>query len=479
MHAHAPKAQAKPSARPARQSPSARETRAAGAARGQGASKAKQAPLSRLEQGSLRPPTPTPQGRGRAGGGAGRAGGGDETTPADAPATATPADPMQAAPAAPVAMTALSVNHPRVTVPPAAGLAFSASKTPANAPGVTFALVGDNATIASGTTINATSGVITVDAAQTGGSAHVEANQTTSAFATTSPFTAPFNFTATPGAISSTSSSTTSASGMYGGEFTHTFTSPAGGQTALERAHVNEHFPAASGNTLTLNGLGTTFTIALNSPNSASAGWDLDATGTMVAEDNVTWSDTVDARPFVVNASNRTPANPLPQAVTATQNFRNLVFPANTYAAATVASTTHRRAFEMRNNSVKAVTSAGTGEVEQDYVGPTVFHHAAASPTSIPVVGPTPPGGTAPTPTTSTISVTTEGQSATPTFSFSGPDLGCTLSTTGELTPGTTAGTVTVRVGTATHYDEASVTLTPAPPPPAPTPAPGTPPAAP
>jgi hypothetical protein len=428
----------------------------------------------------LRPPTATsqPQARGRAGG--------DDLLPelddaptTDVPTTGTPADPMQAAPAAPAApvvMTGTNVNHPRVTVPPAAGLTFSASKTPANAPGVTFALVGDNATIASGTTINTTTGAITVDAGQTGGSAHVEASQTTPTFSTTSPATAPFNFIGKPGPISSTSASTTSASGMYGGEFTHTFTSPGGGQAALEFARVNEIFPAASGSTLTLNGLGTTFTITLNSPNDPAGGWGLDSSGTMNAVDNVTWSDTVDARPFVPNASHPTPASPLPQAVNATQNFRNLIYPARTFDPAVAATTTHRRAFEMRNNSIKAVTSAGTGEVEQDYLGPTVFHHAVASSTSIPALAPTPPGGTAPATapaaTTSTISVTTEGQSATPTFSFNGPDLGCTLSTAGVLTPGTTPGAVIVRAGDAANYDEATVTLTAPPPPPVPTPAP-------
>jgi hypothetical protein len=63
-----------------------------------------------------------------------------------------------------------------VTVPPVAGLSFSATKTPATASGVTLSVVGDNATITAGTTVNNTTGAITVAAGQTGGSAHVEAN---------------------------------------------------------------------------------------------------------------------------------------------------------------------------------------------------------------------------------------------------------------------------------------------------------------
>ena len=67
-----------------------------------------------------------------------------------------------------------------------------------------------------------------------------------------------------------------------------------------------------------------------------------------------------------------------------------------------------------------------------------------------------------------------EGQSATPTFSVLPPDLGCTITPGGVLTPGTTAGTVTIRAGNIANFDETKVTLTPPPNPnPNPTPPPG------
>ena len=179
----------------------------------------------------------------------------------------------------------------------------------------------------------------------------------------------------------------------------------------------------------------------------------------MAGPDHVTWSKNTSARPFIANASNPTPTNTLPLALTATQNFRNLTFPAQTYGAAAVVSTTHRRAFEERNNRISAVTSANNEEVVEDYEGPTVFRRCSASPDTIPVNCPAPPGGTAPAATISTITVDTEGQAADPTFSIRPPNLGCAITPAGELTPGATAGRVTVRVGDSANYDEATVTV--------------------
>src|SRR5262249_38123461 len=150
-----------------------------------------------------------------------------------------------------------------------------------------------------GTTINNTTGAITVAATQTGGSARVEATQNATrsngnTIVSTTPWTAPFNFTAIPSGITSTTASVTGTAGFYGGDFTHTFTSPGGGQTALDRSHVNEKFAAASGTTLTLRGNLTTLRITVNNPDSATAGWDLDSGGTMAGPDHVTWGNTVD-----------------------------------------------------------------------------------------------------------------------------------------------------------------------------------------
>ena len=366
-----------------------------------------------------------------------------------------------------VPLTGVTVNHNRVTVPTVPGLSFSATSTPANASGViTLSVVSDNASIAAGTTIDNSTGVITVAAGQTGGSAHVEARQNATApdgstLVSTSPATVPFNFTAIPSGISSTSSSPGGSATMYGGDFTHTFTSPGGGQTALERSHVNELFPAASGTTLKLKGQLGKLKITVNSPNSASAGWDLNSAGQMAGSDHVTWSKKLSARPFIVNASNKTPSHTLPQELTATQNFRNLTFPKQKYGSAVIASTTHRRAFEDYKNKLKAVTSANGKEVVQDYVGPTVFRRSRAMPNVIPVTVAAPREETvaAPAVRTSTISVDAEGQTATTIFSIRSPNLGCTITSGGVLTPGTTAGSVTVRAGVTANYDETTVTL--------------------
>ncbi len=381
-------------------------------------------------------------------------------------------------PAAAVPLTGVSVNHDRVTVPPPSGLSFSASKDPPGASSVTLSVAGDSAVIAAGTKISNTTGAITVATGQTGGSAHVEARQDSTApdgSTTTTTATAPFNFTAIPSGITGTSASAANSTGFYGGTFTHTFGSPAGGQSALELSHVNEQFAGASGTTLTVTGKLGTLNITINNPNSASDGWDLDASGTMAGPDNVTWSNTMDARPFVANASHPSPSPGLPQELTATQNFRNLTFPAQTYGAATVASTTHRRAIEDRT-TLKAVTSANAAgisqEVVDDYAGPTVFRHARAAPPSIPVAAPASPGGTAPAAATTTVTVDAEGQTATPTFTILSPDLGCTITPAGVLTPGPTAGTVTVRAGDSVNYDETTVTITAQPAAPAPAPSP-------
>src|SRR5262249_47685267 len=70
------------------------------------------------------------------------------------------------APAPPVVMNNVSVNHPRVTVPPPAGHGLKGTPDPANATGVTFALIAGTATLAAGTKIGRTTGVVTIDAKQ-------------------------------------------------------------------------------------------------------------------------------------------------------------------------------------------------------------------------------------------------------------------------------------------------------------------------
>ena len=379
------------------------------------------------------------------------------------PAIATVAPPaIYRQPAQPVALNGVSVNHDRVTVPPPAGHGLTATIDPANATGVTLALAAGTAILATGTKINNATGAIAIDSKQTGGSATVEAAQTMGT--TTTTHSAGFNFAAIPGKITATTASALGVAGSYGGGFIHTFAPPKGSSaSALELAHVNEKFAAGSGTNLTITGKLGTFNITINDPDLATDGWDLDSSGKMAATDDVGFDHaTADARPFVANASNKSPANRLPQAIAVTQSLRNLNFPAQTYGA-TVATTTHRRAIEDRSGKLKAVTSANaTGinvEVEEAYAGPTVFRNAKATPASVPATTPAPPGGTAPAATTSTITVDAEG-GGTPTFSINAPDLGCTIdAATGVLTPGAAKGTVTAQAGDGTNFDETKVTI--------------------
>ncbi|UUZ49773.1 hypothetical protein LP420_06205 [Massilia sp. B-10] len=277
--------------------------------------------------------------------------------------------------------------------------------------------------------------------------------------------TAPFNFAAKPTGIASTSATLANVSGFYGGEFTHTFASPGGGQSALERSHVNERFAAASGTTLAITGTLGTLNITVNSPNDASGGWDLDA----AKHDDRPRQRHLGQHHRCASVcrqrlSSHARGHCL-QALTATQDFRNLSYPSRTYDAAVITTTTHRRAIEDQSNRLKAVTSANSGAINQpvveDYAGPTVFRRCRATPTSIPVATPAPAWGTAAAPTTSTIEVDAEGQTATPVFTVRAPELGCTI-TSWRAHAGPDGGGASPSAPSDTaNYDETTVTLTP------------------
>jgi hypothetical protein len=380
--------------------------------------------------------------------------------------------------AAPVQLNAVNINHRKVSVPAAAGLGLRAVKAPPSANGVQFSLVAETATLATGTTINASTGAIALGPGQTGGRMHADALQTiplpNSTPTTVLASSAPMNLVGTPAGIASTTSGAGPGGGFYGGTFTHTFNPPSGSAaTALEFARVNERFPGASGTHLTVTGNLGTINVTVNNPTSPTAGWGLDASGTMAGPDHVTWSNGVDARPFVPNASNPAPASGLPQQLLATQNFVDMRFPAGTWGTAIVASTTHRRAIEERGgppSSLHAVTSSNAVEVVEDYAGPTVFRRCLASPNSLPVSVPALPNAGASAPSTTTVHVTAEGAPLAPVFTIQGPARGCTINpSTGVLTSGTTPGIVTVRAGAGTNFDETTVTIFT----PAPSPAPG------
>jgi len=355
-----------------------------------------------------------------------------------------------------VPLSNLSINHQRVTVPSIPSLGLIAQKNPPNAD-VTLALRAGTAQVAAGTRIDASTGAITVDAAQGGGTVDVVATDTQTGEETLSPVI----FLAIPSGIASTSSSPNAARDSYGGDFTHTFLPPAGANvSAIEEARVNEHFPAASGTILTLSGDLGTFNVTVND-DSSTAGWTL-YSGTMEDPDEVTWPpQEVNARPFVANASNPNPAHSLPQELNANQQFMNMTYPAQTWGTTPVASTTHRRAIEERQDRLQAVTSVNGQEVSEDYVGPAVYRRARAAPASVQVS----PALDEMSRNLVTVAVDVDGGSPTPTPSYSipGQELDCTIDSEGMLAVGTTPGTVTVQAGDSINYDEVTVTITAAP----------------
>jgi hypothetical protein len=58
------------------------------------------------------------------------------------------------------------------------------------------------------------------------------------------------------------------------------------------------------------------------------------------------------------------------------------------------------------------------------------------------------------------------GKDPKPKYSIQGEKLGCSVDKDGLVKIGSTAGTITVRAGSATNYDEVTITITAAPAPP-------------
>lgn len=359
-----------------------------------------------------------------------------------------------------VAVSGVSLNHTKVTVPPEAGLALQATATPAKATGVTWSLE-KGSVDPTGVTIDASSGAITVAAGQQGGTVKVKATSSDGSFAWTE-----LRLIEKPAGIASTS--TTAAGGaVYGGEFTHTFTAPSGKAAGLDGANINEKFGS-----LTAQTPFGSFTLSANK--AGSHGWDLDASGTMAGPDNVTIKRKgVTAGDFIASTSNPTPKALLPQGFTMTQSLHAKSLPSGKLDAAAFMTVAHARTLKADGTFV---VEAGKGSISDDYTGPPAFSKIAASPATVEasVRNPKKPGekgdpGWA-TQHKVTVSCTAYPTSATPVYSIQGAKLGCTIdASTGEVTIGDTPGTITVRASAGaggTHYDEVTITIT-APPKPA------------
>lgn len=341
-----------------------------------------------------------------------------------------------------VGVTGVTLSAAKVTIPLAAGVSVTATAAPANATGVTYSV--EKGTVdPSDTTIDASTGAITIGASQPGGRINVKATAGDGSWATS-----PLSLVEKPATIASTGTGASSAE--YGGDFTHTFNAASGKSTGLDGANINEKFDSLTA----AMPWGGTFTLKANA--AGSHGWDLNS-GTMAGPDGVTIGKKgVDVGPFVKSASNPSPKGSLPQGFTMTQHLHNKSFPGGQLDGSPFLDVSHKRTL----NGAKFVVEAGKGKIEQDYEGPAAVSNAAASPASVEASPPKPKTGTW-NRTKTTVTADILPTTATRTFSITGEKLGCEVDSSGVVLVGDKAGTITVRVsGGGSHYDEVKITIT-------------------
>ena len=355
-----------------------------------------------------------------------------------------------AAPASDTAFTGVSVSPTQSTMPLESGTTITASTAPANA-GAKFTLETGTVAAAAGTTIDESSGKVTLDAKQPGGDLKVKAENSAA------EGSAQFRVIEKPKEIASTSSS---QSGTYTAHFTHTFSSSGATTAGLNQANINEKFDSLSAKTP----FGGDFTLQANK--AGSKGWYLDSSGTMAGPDNVSIGKQIDASPFVPNASNPKPAAALPQGFDMTQKFHFRTLPSDKLEDAPFTTTTHGRHLVEDGGKLKMKISAGKGAESIDYAGPPVFRNASADKTTVEASSANPKTGTWKQNEVQ-CSVDVEPSGGAVKWSISSTDkLGCSVDSSGKAKIGSSPGTITVRAGDGTHYDEVTITIT-APPAPA------------
>jgi hypothetical protein len=346
------------------------------------------------------------------------------------------------APTADAALTGVSVSPSQATMPLESGTSLAASTTPANA-NAKFSLEADTASPAAGTKIDESSGKITLDAKQPGGTMKVKAENSSSVGG------AQFRLIEKPKEIASTSPS---ATGTYEAAFTHTFSSSGASTAGLNQANINEKFDSLTAKTP----FGGDFTLQANK--AGSKGWYLDTSGKMAGPDNVSIGKQIDASPFVKNASNAKPAA-LPQGFDMTQKLHFKTLPSDKLEDAPFTTTTHGRHLVEDGGKLKMRISAGKESVLIDYAGPPVFRNASADKTSVEASPPKPKSGTWKQNEVQ-CSVDVEPSGGAVKWSISGEKLGCSVDSSGKVKIGETPGTITVRAGDGTHYDEVTITIT-------------------
>jgi hypothetical protein len=340
-------------------------------------------------------------------------------------------------------LTGVTVTPGKSSIPAEAGVTITARAQGGS--GITYSLDAGTATAASGTTIDKTSGRVTLDAKQPGGTLKAKATGSDGSWADQE-----FALVEKPTAIASTSGSPT---GDYDAAFTHTFSAASGNAAGLQGENINEKFDSLS----VPSPFGGNFTLTANA--AGSPGWDLDGSGMMAGPDNVSIGAAgVDAQPFVVSASNPTPAKTLPQGFSMAQHLHAKSFPSGRLDATPFTTTDHVRTLAEENGKLVFKLKAGLKEVSIPYSGPAVYRNAKADKTSVQASLPNPAK-----PNTVQVSVSAEGSGASPSYSIVGPDLGCAVDASGKVTIGSQAGTITVRAGEAKRYDEVKITITPAP----------------
>jgi hypothetical protein len=339
-------------------------------------------------------------------------------------------------------LTGVVVTPGKSSVPAEAGVTITARAQGGTG---TYSLAAGTATPASGTTIDATSGRVTLDAKQPGGTLKAKATAADGSWAEQE-----FAVVEKPTAIASTSGS---ATGDYEAAFTHTFSAASGNAAGLQGENINEKFDSLS----VPSPFGGNFTLTANA--AGSPGWDLDASGAMAGPDNVSIGAAgIDAQPFVVSASNPTPAKTLPQGFAMAQHLHAKSFPSGRLDASPFTTTDHVRTLAEENGKLVFKIKAGVKEVSMPYTGPAVYRNAKVDQATVPASLPKPAK-----PSTVQVSVSAEGSGASPAYSIVGADLGCAVDASGKVTIGTQAGTITVRAGEAKRYDEVKITITPAP----------------
>lgn len=348
-------------------------------------------------------------------------------------------------------VSGVKVTPQKMTLPLESGTSPTAS---AKGSGIKWTLEAGTVAPAAGTTIDETTGVVSVDAKQSGGKLKAKGTNAVSWG------DGQFRVIEKPKDIASTSSS---VAGNYEAHFTHTFNSSGAGQSGLEDANINEQFDSTTAKTP----FGPDFTLTANA--AGSAGWFLSSSGQMNTVDKVSISVAgIDAGPFVKNASNPSPAKTLPQGFKMTQKLHFRTFPSDKLEDAHFTTTDHVRELVEKDGKLMIRLGAGKKDEHIPYAGPAVFRRARADKTTVETSAAKPAKGKW-TQNEVQVSVDGEGKSATPKFSLVGDALGCSVDgSSGLVKIGDKAGTITVRAGNSTNFDEVQVTITA----PAPKPAP-------